>query len=165
MPTFLPFKSAIVFMLVSLRTQKAPRSGCSEPIRRMLGLDCLACSTSKMLDTELSFAATDQRDEDGFARGRLHDDVCAGLFLEHLGDRRGRRVVERPRLHGGEAVGLRSGDTRAEHKRREPSCREDGSSEYPNVKSDHCLSSQLVVSGYNGSDEALAPPLPYRQFC
>ncbi len=39
----------MVFIVVSLRTQKAPRRECSEPMRRRLGLAAFAPSTSKML--------------------------------------------------------------------------------------------------------------------
>ena len=115
-------------------------------------------------DAELGLAARYQRNHDRLAGGRLHHDVEAGLFLQHLGDRRGRGVIERARLHGGKAVGLRGGDACAEHKGRERSRREGGGSKCPNVNSDHCLSSQLIVSGYNGSCEAAAPPCPTGNF-
>ena len=45
-----------------------------------------------------------------FAGGRLDQDVQSGLLLQHLGDRRSRRVVERTRLHGGKAEGLSCGE-------------------------------------------------------
>ena len=81
----------MVFIGLSLRTQKAPRSECSEPIKRRFGLLSSAVFDLENIgDAELGFAAADQRDEHGFAGGRLHHDVQAGLFLQHLGDRRRR---------------------------------------------------------------------------
>ena len=70
----------MVFMPLSLRTQKAPRSECSEPIRRMFGLLVFGgLDLENIGDAELGLAAADQRDQHGFAGGRLHHDVQAGL--------------------------------------------------------------------------------------
>jgi hypothetical protein len=91
------------------------RSDQTDVRRALLGGDHL----EDVCNAELGFTPTDQRDQDRLACGRLHHDVEVGLFLEHLGDRRTRRVVERPRLHGGKAVGLRGGDVRTEQDRGE----------------------------------------------
>ena len=39
-------------------------------------------------DTELRLAAANKRNQHGLAGGRLHHDIQAGLFFQHLGNRR-----------------------------------------------------------------------------
>jgi hypothetical protein len=58
-------------------------------------------------DADLGLAAVDHGDNHLVAGGGLHQHVHAGLFLQHLGHRRGGGVIERARRQGGEAVGLR----------------------------------------------------------
>ena len=59
-------------------------------------------------DAHLGLGAADHGDQRGLAGRGLHEHVEPALFLQHLGDGRARRVVEGARLHGGDAVGLRS---------------------------------------------------------
>ena len=105
--TFLPLRSAMVRMVVSLRTKNAVGSGWSTPINRRSGsrLFSVATDTSRALARPNSASPrADQRNDHGFAGGRLHQHVHAALFLDDLGDRGAGRVVQRAGLHGREAM-------------------------------------------------------------
>ncbi len=68
-------------------------------------------------DADLGLAAGHHRHDHLVAGGRLHQHIEAGFFLEHLGDRRCRGVVERGGLQRGEAVGLRRDRLRGQRER------------------------------------------------
>ena len=68
-------------------------------------------------DADLGLAAGHHRHDHLVAGRRLHQHIEAGLFLEHLGDRRCRGVVERGGLQRGEAVGLRRHRLRGQRER------------------------------------------------
>ena len=95
----------MVRIVVSLRTKNAVGSGWSAPISRRSGSRLFSVATDdfeRVGDAELGLAAADQRNDDSFAGGGLHQHVQAGLFLEHLGDGGAGGVIERAGLHGGE---------------------------------------------------------------
>ena len=77
-------------------------------------------------DAELGLATPDQRNKNGFAGGGLNENVYSGFLLQHLGDRRARRVVERAGLHGGDAECLRQRASGGQRERRSAHARERG---------------------------------------
>jgi hypothetical protein len=60
----------------------------------------------RIRDSDIHFAAGGHRNDHLVARGGLHEDVQSCLFLENLGNRGSRGVVERARLQRGEAISL-----------------------------------------------------------
>ena len=104
----------MVFMSLSLRTKNGDAQRVDRADQAQIGLLAGAGAAlgdvdhlGDVGDAHLGLGAADHRDQRGLAGGRLHQHVDAGLFLEHLGDGRPGRVVERARLHRGDAVGLR----------------------------------------------------------
>ena len=157
----------MVRMVVSLRTKNAVGSGWSTPISRSSGsrLFSVATDTSRALARPNSASPRrDQRNNHGFAGGRLHQRVEAGLFLGDLGDGGSGGVVERPGLHGrkAERLGVWPGRQRLRRKSqaqqgRSRAIRCDRHFVWSSLAGDHCIAPAARRDGPKCRNRAALP--------